>query len=420
MLTTPAPTGRLERSRPTLSSPMLPWLGIGAAALLFAVFGAGYDIVTPFAQAPDEGSHIGYAQLLAQHFQLPVGQPERQQPPLYYLLGALLLKAGAGSSSLEALAIVFGMLTVFVAAFCAREIWPDRPSRWVLVALLVGAIPQVQFIAAHASNDSLTMLLAGLLLLLLIRVIKRAPGWREVVLIGLAISASLMVKETIYYLAATLAIAALISVKGRRTRLLALVALAGIPLLLTGWWFVRNLTTFGHLLPDLRPVYTAHPNHLILDATQLRTWSQFFFQSFFARLGNMSSLVTVGTHPYVIYHLLELLTGFVIVAGALAAAEGARRSTSLTRVITVLLVAIPLVALAQAVLNSFFIDDQPQGRYLFLALPAMAIIAVFGIDHWADRLKPLTRAAVWGAFVAAALAFDVLSLATASRLFGAF
>src|SRR5665213_4043414 len=65
---------------------------IGLSAAVFVVFAVVYAIATPFGQAPDERAHFGYVQLLAQHLQFPVNTPERQQPPLYYLLAATLYR----------------------------------------------------------------------------------------------------------------------------------------------------------------------------------------------------------------------------------------------------------------------------------------------------------------------------------------
>ena len=76
---------------------------IGLSALVFVAFATVYAIATPFGQAPDEQGHFGYLQLIAQHLQLPVNIPERQQPPLYYLLAAALYRLTGSIGQVQAM-----------------------------------------------------------------------------------------------------------------------------------------------------------------------------------------------------------------------------------------------------------------------------------------------------------------------------
>ena len=50
-----------------------------ALLAVVAIVGVAWALVTPAFQAPDENSHFGYVQTLAERFALP-GQPDR--PPL--------------------------------------------------------------------------------------------------------------------------------------------------------------------------------------------------------------------------------------------------------------------------------------------------------------------------------------------------
>jgi hypothetical protein len=192
-----------------------------------------------------------------------------------------------------------------------------------------------------------------------------------------------------------------------------LLPLLGLPALISGWWFARNLVTFHQVLPKLQPVYTAAPQHLALDPASLRVWFDLIFQSSFARLGNMSTVISLGSHTYLLYRLLEVLIALVAVGGVAAAVVRARSWSRGQLLTAILLIAIPVIALLQAAANSVLIDYQPQGRYLFVALPAVAVGAAFAVDTWLRLAARPVQGTVWGAFTLAAIGVDAAGLLTA-------
>ena len=68
-----------------------------ALVTLYLLLGLGYSLVVPLGESPDEVDHVRYVQFLTSKGRLPVMQPvaadndtmEANQPPLYYLLGAI-------------------------------------------------------------------------------------------------------------------------------------------------------------------------------------------------------------------------------------------------------------------------------------------------------------------------------------------
>ena len=64
---------------------------LGTVIAVFAAFAIAYTRITPLGASPDELSHLHYITGISDHLRLPpADEPERQQPPLYYLLGAIV------------------------------------------------------------------------------------------------------------------------------------------------------------------------------------------------------------------------------------------------------------------------------------------------------------------------------------------
>jgi 4-amino-4-deoxy-L-arabinose transferase-like glycosyltransferase len=383
---------------------------IGLSAAVFAAFSAAYAIATPFGQAPDERAHFGYVQLLAQHAQLPLNIPERQQPPLYYLLAAILYKLSGSVAAVQTLSILCGAATVVVIALCARELWPAQPRRWVIGASLAGLLPQFQFIAASVSNDSFSVLGAAILTLLMIRVAVRPTERRLAWAIGLAFAMTLLAKETGYFLIVVVLLT-LLRFWPRGEWYRSLLPIIGVPAVLAGWWFVRNLTTYGRLLPPFTPLYTAAPLKLSGSPWLILHWLDAVFLSFFALFGNMSTRLQPSGDG-AIYKLLLICLVVIVVAGAVATWQRWKTWPSRTRWIAAACIVVPLVAFIQMVISSIYIDFQPQGRYLFVAGPLLAIGTVFAIESLASRLPQWIVVAAGIVLLVSMLGLDALGVYT--------
>ena len=147
---------------------------------------------------------------------------EGSQPPLYYVVGALLTAGGhidytatalrnpfakigvplatnnknmvihppgqrfaQGGTVLAVvlirwLSVLMGTATAFLAYRLGRTIYPPRPAVGLLTAALVAFNPMVLFINASVNNDNLVMLLSTLTFLLLVRDVQSdEPGARS-------------------------------------------------------------------------------------------------------------------------------------------------------------------------------------------------------------------------------------------------
>ncbi len=279
-----------------LRRPLLPLL------LLYLALGVAYGLANPLFEAPDEQWHYFTAQHIADNWRLPaigeepdpwLGQ-EAAQPPLYYVLGALLIApidtAGAretvwpnpnaasavGDASalanhnafvhgrwevwpwqgyalaahiLRLFSTLLGAGTLLFIYASARLLWPERPQRALLAVALVAFLPQYLFLHSAVSNDPLVILLASAGLYQLLRVWLHGGGRRALLMLGVTAGLALLSKTAGLLLLVYAACFAWL-VRWRRTgRPLAALAAAlwvvAPALLLGGWLLLRNWQLYG-------------------------------------------------------------------------------------------------------------------------------------------------------------------------------
>ncbi len=193
--------------------------------IIYLALAVGYGIAAPLFEAPDEHLHYFTAEFIAREGRLPttmeagrMGQ-ESAQPPLYYALASLLVRAvdgsGAASGELwrnpqadpqdprgESLAVppininmfihgpeeawpwrgralaahlirmmsaVMGLGTLLCIYAAGRAVWPLAPGRALLATALVAFLPQFAFIHGVVSNDPAITLFSAAALWQLLR-----------------------------------------------------------------------------------------------------------------------------------------------------------------------------------------------------------------------------------------------------------
>ena len=226
--------------------------------LLYLALAVTYSFVVPLWEAPDEPSHFLYARYLAQNGYLPsptyyaediagsfegdyiLSIYEWHHPPLYYLLGALALRAiepqhklsapyvfpsidpdlayqdslfvhqskgpfdlsedELGPRLLRLLSILMSMGTIWVTYQTARQIFPSEPLLALAASGVVSFIPQYTFISASVNSDNLANLLSALALLLTAKWITEENSYGKTLRLGLLCSLALLSKTTTLFL----------------------------------------------------------------------------------------------------------------------------------------------------------------------------------------------------------------------------
>ena len=285
-----------EESSPLHLYSSAPLLIILALYLLITV---GYSVINPLFEAPDEHFHYFTVQSIVDSGRLPVVPskydellgPEPAQPPLYYLLGALLIApidtAGAreqvwlndlawigtaealtnvnrtvptaqeawpwqgyalAAHLLRALSILFGLGTLLCIYGSGRRLWSDDPRPALLATASVAFLPQFNFIHAAVTNDSLITFLSAAGIWQLLRLWQTGVTWPRLLLLGLTVGLAALTKNAgVLLLLYTGAVLALLAWRQRRPRLLLdTVIFVVLPaVLIAGWLWWRNWMLYG-------------------------------------------------------------------------------------------------------------------------------------------------------------------------------
>jgi 4-amino-4-deoxy-L-arabinose transferase-like glycosyltransferase len=407
---------------------------LGLILLAYVALAAGYAVLTPRWNNPDEPAHFNYVREVAETGRLPVIRAgdwdadllerlkatrfprdasidairyEGHQPPLYYLLAAPLhrltggLPLGAQVLVLRGLSIVLGAIVVASAFAVGRQLCPHRPAIALLAAATAAFVPMHTAISAAINNDSLANALAALTCVALVVGARRGFDDRAAVLLGGLLGALILTKLTVYvYVPLALFTVTLSEIDLtrrckrpirwsvlRRPALAAATAAA-----ISAWWLVRNVGLYGWSDPLAvgrhAEVVVGQPRWQQLDAAAVDYFGRILFRSFWGQFGWMG--VVLSDRVYLLYLALTVLAALGL--ALLGFAHRGRRiadpagATPMGPDWTgwVLAAAALLVAAEVVVYNLTFI--QPQGRYLFPALVPIVLGLSLG---WSRLAQPV-------------------------------
>jgi len=407
--------------------------------------------VTNIGHPPDEFSHFDYVCHLATNHALPIYgktlnihtpglQTHASLPPLYYLLGTPFQMALSNRTiteqmlALRALSVLLGAITITLAYMFGRTLSPTRPPFAFAVATLVGFNPMFTYFCAAINSDNLINLIyAALLLLLAYGLRQQQPSRRWLIGLGALLGAGLITKQTIAMGVFVSALVIVYLAWKQRTRFLLTVTryafwTSSTALLISGWYFVRNWFLYGSpsgmFTGPRLDSYSAHPYQAAGSLWQMI----FATRSEFAARSELTQfLPTVLRSFWGIFDHLEILMPqrlynvmtWMLMGGLLGAAFWVARAyrhrhDSLTRYR--LLVAgvgglILILTFTGLLSLSYFIDYQPQGRYLFAALTPVSVAIVAGWEQLAKLLR--ARWLVAPLIVVLVLIVNVLALVCA-------
>ena len=266
---------------------------------IYLVLALACGVTNPLFEAPDEQHHYFAARYIARTGWLPVAtehtlyRQEAAQPPLYYLLSALIIAPIDSSPNepslwvnpyvrlgdfgsvininafihtqqekwpwqgfalaahlLRVLSALFGLGTLACVHASGRLLWPAAPERALLATALVAFLPQFIFVHSAITNDTLVILLCSAAVLQSIRVSLQGSTTSRLLALGLTIGLAALTKTTgLLLLAFTLfLVGVLMARRGNWRRVAGSVGLIAVPVaLLTGWVFWRNWVLYSDL-----------------------------------------------------------------------------------------------------------------------------------------------------------------------------
>lgn len=432
---------------------------------LYLVLGTLYAVNTPAWQVPDEPAHYNYIAHLVATGRLPVLQAgdydfaylerlkrerfppdlpidtlryEGWQPPLYYLLAAPVFAATSGDLlSVRLFTLIIGSGVVVLTYLLARAVAPRAPALALTAAGFVAFLPQHLAMMAAANNDALAEGVMALGLWLGVLALLATPGARarRYWVLGLVLGAAFLTKLSAYPLAALLGLVVLLLARreGWTFRMVfkAAAQVYGPALLLGGSLWVRNLVVYGGL------DFLAMQRHNAIVDGQLRTlegiaffggaggylrnFVQTTFQSFWGQFGWMGVVMDRRVYLALLLFTVVLVIG---AAGALREFWRARAALPPARVdVAVLLTVAALLTVAVYLYyNLSFV--QFQGRYLYPALPVLALVVAAALRQWAiwlvGRLRPPARRRAWAEAALVALPLAPIALMAVLAVFALY
>jgi 4-amino-4-deoxy-L-arabinose transferase-like glycosyltransferase len=277
---------------------------LAAILVAYLALAVAYGAINPLFEAPDEHHHFFAAKAIVDTGRLPstlatdpatlLARQEAAQPPLYYLISALIIRPidlrGAeealwsnpfvrlgdarspdnrnafihppaegfpwrghvlAAHLLRLLSAVFGLGTVLCVYASGRTVWPERAEP-ALLAALVAFLPQFLFLHGSISNDPAIIFLCALALLQLIRIWQTGISAGRALALGCTIGLAILSKGAgLLLLAYALGFLVLVAWRDRPGRALwsalgRVAALVLVPALAVGGWLLlRNLSLYG-------------------------------------------------------------------------------------------------------------------------------------------------------------------------------
>jgi 4-amino-4-deoxy-L-arabinose transferase-like glycosyltransferase len=353
---------------------------------------------------------------------------EKQQPPLYYWMMSPLYWICRDWPLVDRVMLIriagmlLGSLVVPATYFL---VVPLADARWALgAAALAVSMPGLVMAVSRTGNECMAVAVGSALVLAAAKLARsgteeREPANKSAWLVGLALSAGLLTKAYFLSCVAMLALWML----WRITRKAPLVAIAkqacavfGLPLILAGWWYVRNLLQTGSVSGEQTDAAMQQmPWSARLAALAGVRWWRALDTLFFSHIfiGGWSFL-TVRSW---MYHVLGALFAMAIVGVVIALVSGrsglrgnhvpadVRRSLSMLT----LLEAGLLVSLAYHTLVMFAVlhESATNGWYLYSLAAAECLLVPWGLAFW---LGERWKATVFPVLAALFAALDLFAM----------
>ena len=431
--------------------PTKPWKDWAPLALLivtYLIFAYLHIVSTPtgatgYQDAPDEAAHVSYVQSVALGHFPSKAQPhagtqnsypdyEWHQPPLYYLLAVPFL--AGGERGVRVLSVLLGIGSILFVYRITCLLRPRDRYTPLVAAGICALTPGHIAINSSVNNDSLLELAFCATLYCLISLVVDIDTGditvKRACLTGLCLGIGLVTKTTALLLIPVVITVGAILVKlGKPRREVArYLAITGTTaLLISGWWFVRNVMLYHEPLPlhAFQKSFggTALAREVVQGGLGLNVhgWPEYWqkviawcFSSFWAVYGTPRSAV-FGVPLYLPDFVYYLLAMIVIATVAGMGRLHFKRDTLFTvqcrYALYVLFVTLGLVGTAYALFVSQYF--QTQGRYLYPAMSAIApIIAVGWLAHFPARYE---KSAAVGLLVFLFLTTALFSVTTEGR-----
>ena len=336
------------------------------------------------------------------------------QPPLYYVIAGLVAHVAPPEPKTvlyigRLVSVLFGAATVYFCWLTIRKLVPDAPVLAVAAAGVTALLPQFCFTNAHAANDSAVNLAATAGFYIWVRALADPEFDGRLFGAGAMLGFAILSKLTAIVLIPGLVLVILFRMFQARPSVLGLAnwlkrglgMIAGATLgvvLVCGWWFVRNLVTYGEPSGTKAELHVVAGNFIKADFSKPQTagdLAHYTLENLWGRFGWNDI-----TLPHGIYHFCNT-AALVLVCLSVLAGIGVfalwvtrkRPSNVVTWQAASIFLAIGAGLLAGFIQYNAKVAYQPQARYFFLLLVPGALLLTGGL-HCLAAKRALRLAAV--------------------------
>jgi len=363
----------------------------------------------PYDEAPDESAHFHYSvEFIVLHHRLPVaGVDDRESiqlsehtvggrgdtdivyPQLNYFLSALtgvLFQRAAGWElyrGARIASLLWGLVFLNFLFLCCHDVLRDALHA-AMLTFAVAFIPQILFLSSYVNSDIHSLALSAAFSYFALRTFER-PSRRHIW--AWAVATGLFCSAKYNYVVYGVVFLAVLIVGYRQKRFTVqvcrriLATSAGMALLLSGFWYLRNYRLYGDPfgLSTLRAILVQtgalvtvdHPLTRQMFRSVAPSFAFGVFESFFAEFGRMA--LSLSNAEYAMLSLTITLT-----LGSLVLEIVELRDRHVLRVFTGFL-GFFLINLFLLLWFSFHWDYQPQGRYLFPVLMPFSVLMAYAV-----------------------------------------
>jgi 4-amino-4-deoxy-L-arabinose transferase-like glycosyltransferase len=414
-------------------------VALGVVMVAYLALAVGYSLADPLYESTDELRHVRYVRHIVTYRNLPVqtsGAPRAQShhPPLYYALGALVScwvpveqdvyyqppenpfwayrywEVGSDNKNqyvhgpdehfpfggitlavylVRWMTVLIGAGVVWLTHRIGLKVFPDQPALALGVAALVAFNPQFLYLSGAVNNDVPAALWGPAVLLVCVRVVEEGPRTRTDVVLGVLFGLALLTKIHLVVLLVPIELAYGLTLRQERDGrafLRANLIILGLAVLISGWWFGRNQILYGD------PLGVGAHGQLWNSRSPSEGWwaieqeLPYLWSSLWGRLGYGQVVM-----PQVVYHGLLIFTVFALAGYLVPRRRILSLATSAVMVVTV------LVFVAWVLYYTLVQPAGARGRFLFPALPAIAILLIGGLSRFLPRrLNWITGGVVTG------------------------
>jgi 4-amino-4-deoxy-L-arabinose transferase-like glycosyltransferase len=399
--------------------------------LAFVVLALAASVINPLHEATDELRHYRFVRYVVQAHALPVQgelgcSMQGHHPPLFYALGAL---ATAGIDTgrdvcytppenpfwnyrywevgddnknqylhyadeafpwqgealaahvIRAVNVLLGAGVVWMTWLIGRAIWPERPYLALGSAAFVAFNPMFVYMAGAINNDVIAALSGTAVTLACVRLLRDEQGLsrRWGLVLGVLYGLALMSKFNLAAIAGLIETAVIYTAwrkKQWRLWLEVNLLIAGLTLLIAGWWFARNQLLYGE------PTGVQRLTELWGVRNPAESWGVAVFEltyawsSLWGRFGYGQVPLPDG-----IYNGLWWITAVALIGLLLPLIR--RQKEEIRQSGIPILFLLLTVGLFFTVLFSYLLISPagPMGRFFFPALPSLAILIFYGLSQ---------------------------------------